>query len=1063
MDSYILNKELLSPKERKELNALKDVFDVPTIEKAIIKVRERLEKVLNEETEYFKVTVFFKPKKYDNGQMVFRPLHTASLIDQIAMIAMLQVLVYDVGENGKLIPSELSRMLPSNFYGNRISFDGNQLFRPWQEQYQEYTTKANEMLYNYCETSEYRYEVSLDLENFFPSINPQVLYNFISTHLPLKWKSVDGVTIRTILKKLLIFKLCELNKKELGWYLKTDLTKYGKSADNFDYAKGMPQGLPHTYFMANIFMLLVRDKYAEVFPGEMLFYVDDSVIFTNGMHGHLDNIAFELAIKELNQSIKAEELHILKDGSKINGNIFPLDYCYRDENYGVIVHNANTKSVFAPIHDAKENSGEMYLKGLSRETSNIGFDIFTTFSDEEAGMVLSRTEAILDAIQKELRRIEKNDPNQKVYSDKLLRYKKFFAYRKTVLKYRNTGNVEELKNTIIEDISLRNNLDKIRIFFEKYSDDILASTIQFVFKRCTDESVGVRDLIRAVKALSVSLYNDCSKHSYILKAYEPYLRGTSECYEFDLYMSLRKSVGARYHALREQSIVRKCKSFSKDIGNVCSQELFDLLKLSKVYDYSDYVRNNSSNLERMMLNAMFSYLFEYEIDDRFTFAKKSRTPIQYSELRVLSMLRNRDFSYSGFLEKYRNYTQDEFIQTADYSLLQVMDVFRTFVVCPERIDSLIVIHKYCCDTWKNGSKYLHFYTLHNQEHAVSLIRSSIQLLHAISYFKLKQIDYFILFAACYLHDISMVSLPDTSKFYTGNNEGANCIYTEFIEEFDIKDSIKAKRTLYNAYQKIDEFFEANIRSNHANDSAKEIRSFKDLDFIEPTMRELIARVSNCHGYDPADVYFEKSVGKSALVNEKFIKILLRLSDLLDMSRYRISKVIFSHNLTNLNRVSRFHWISHLITDGYSLDTKYIPVEMSEASTVGGFLKKRSIVEKLVLTVDVLMSQTTEVANAKKCNFISDSAFDSREDGKTTIRIVCDKDSTCKNQQCNFLCKWFVTKNNYLFEELGALKQYLNNIEDNFFAAEMEVKIRVVANTDIPNEVFDYLKEYVYMP
>lgn len=179
VDSYIENKELLSPQERQYLAALKDVFDKKIIGKIIKKVKKRIEQILSDEEEFFEVTVFFKPKKYDNGETIFRPLHSATLIDQIAMIAMLQVLVYDIGEGGKLIPSELGRLLPSNFYGNRISYNGFQLFKSWQEQYQEYTTKANEMLYNYCETSEYKYEVSLDLKNFFPSINPQVLYNFI--------------------------------------------------------------------------------------------------------------------------------------------------------------------------------------------------------------------------------------------------------------------------------------------------------------------------------------------------------------------------------------------------------------------------------------------------------------------------------------------------------------------------------------------------------------------------------------------------------------------------------------------------------------------------------------------------------------------------------------------------------------------------------------------------------------------------------------------------------------------------------------------------------------------
>lgn len=1064
IDSYIQNRELLSPEERETLIRLKDIFDIKTIDKVVEDVKERLIDIVEVETKYFKVNVFFKPKKYDNSNIVFRPLHTSSLIDQIAMIAMLQILVYDISDDGKLVPSELSRLIPSNFYGNRIAFNGRQLFKSWQKQYQEYTSKSNEMLYRYCETLEYKYEVSLDLENFFPSINPQILYNFLCKHLPLKLSQEDNNTYKIIFKKLLIFELEELKGAELNWYLGIKGHEYDKlnMKQKCSYAKGMPQGLPHTYFMANVFMLLIKDTYAKALPGDMLFYVDDSVIYTNGQEGELNKENFVRIIEKINQSISEYEKQLLIEHAQQEDKIFPFNYQYSTNDFGVKVHDANKKSVFSEINIAKENAGERYLHGLCRETSKVGFDMFTTFSDEEISMLRSRTQEILNAINKEINHVGLNDSSNKVYIDKLIRYKKFFAYRKTILDYKNTGTIKELKKSIIKDISIRSSEEELQAFFERYTDDILASAIEFVFKRCTEESVNTDDLIDAVNLLNRVLYSDNSKHSYILKAYEQYLENKPEYYEGDVYKSLHKSIIPQYHSIREQSYLKKYARFKGDIDNYCINnyhELYALLKLERVFIYGEYVRLNSNNLERMILNCIFSYIFGYEIDDKFTLAKMTRNPIQYSEVRILAVLRNRNFNISNFLDNYMKYVESEYLQTADYSLLQVLVIFETFVSSPERIDSLILIHKYCCDTWKNGSKYLHFYTLHNQEHAVSLIRSSIKLLHAISYFKIKQIDYFILFASCYLHDISMVTLPDISKFYMGSNEKANCIYTDFINDIDIEDSTKTKKALCDAYQNIDEFFESDIRSNHSCNSAMEIRRYHELDFIDVTMRELIAEVSNGHGYDPADIYFVKSTGNTALVNEKFIKILLRLSDLLDMSRYRISKVILDHNLDNLNKTSRFHWISHLITDGYNLDTIYMPTEqpLSEGSS---YLKKGSITEKLVLTVDVLMSQTTEVSITEKCKCIANSTLKLENDGKATVTIVCDNDKKCNNGKCNFLCKWFVAKNDYLFKELGALKRYLNSVKDNFYYSEIEVKIRAVSNTNIPNDTFDYLAEYI---
>lgn len=1064
--SYIQNKELLSREERKELYLLKDIFNLNKIKKTIKNVRVKLKKILNDENEYFEAKVFFKPKKIDDeDNNVFRPIHTTSLIEQIAMIAMLQVLVYDFDtKTGKLVPSELSRLLPSNFYGNRISFDGMHLFKPWQEQYQEYTAKANDILYTCSETLEYKYEVSLDLENFFPSISPQVIFLFITKHLPLKFQKSEEKTLHIILKKLLIFKLSKLNSTEVSWYLKSNSSTNDKKSTNLKYAKGMPQGLPHTYFMANIYMLMVQQIYKTFFPGQMLFYVDDSVIFTNGTEGEINFEAFTDYVDNINKSISANECELLENGNKDNW-ILPQDYCYEKNDYGVKVHPAGSKSVFSLVPHAKKQSGELYLKSLSRETSNMGFDISTVFSDAEVKMILNRTNTILDAINQEIKQINKNDLIKNVYYDKLLRYKKFFSYRKTLLDYKNTGNIQELKKRVLFDINLRNCNDKLKIFYEKYTDDILAANIQFVFKRCVEASIDTRDLIKAVKQLNTQIYGGNELHSYILQSYRPYLEKKPEFWSVDPYYSLQNCIAAKFSYLRVQSEEMKRKWFDEKFRTLClnnCRDLFVMLELKSFFEQSAYVRNSTSNIERMVINAIFSFLFEYNINDSVTLAKKSRTPIQYSEIRVLAALRNHTFSTIDFLDKFEVFTQDEYWETCDYCLLQVLDAFKTFARSPKRIDDLILIHKYCCDTWKNGSKYLHFYTLHNQEHAVALIKSSIQLLHAISYFKIKQIDYFVLFAACYLHDISMVTLPDSRKFFATNNENVNCIYTEFVDGYsDCQyDSTKSKKLLCETYHKIDDFFENDIRNHHANDSAKEIRKFHELDFIDPTMRELIAKVSNGHGYDSADIYYVKSVGRTSLVNEKFITILLRLSDLLDMSRYRISKVILNHNLQNLTPISRFHWISHLLTDGYALETVYEISKSDSSKNTGGFLSNGSITEKIKFTVDVLMCQTTQVVKEEKCKFIAKSEFIHKDDELPVILTNCDKDSVCGNKKCNFMCKWFVVKNHYLFQEMSALKEYLANVQDNFFAPEISVCIRSVSSTGIPNDIFDYLRDYV---
>lgn len=1050
VNSYIQEKDLLDKEDTKLLAALGDVFDRTVMERTVKRVQRRLKTILDDSADYFEVTVYFKPKKYKNGQDIFRPIHTAKLIDQIAIISMLQILVYNQNEKGELIPSELSRLIPSNFFGNRISYNGRELFKRWQTQYQQYTAKANDILYKAGETKQYRYEVTLDLKNFFPSVHPQMLYNYIMEKIPLTWKNDKVIPI--LLRKLLIFRLCELKDVEREWYLQAEPVE----ASSCSYAKGLPQGLPHTYFFANLLMTMIADEYERVFPGEAVFYVDDSVIFTNGKNNKLDHELFYEMIQELNKNIQRSEKELLERGRGSEELSLPQDFCYQEPGcFGIQVHRperqsgSDSKSYFSEIIEATKNNAERYIHGLSRETSNISLDIRTAFSDDEAKMMKSRVEAIFSLVESEIKRVQ-NKPDERVYLRKLIRYKKFFSYRKNILYYRASGDISEQREQLLKDIALREQEDK-KEFYEKYTDDTLASVIPFVLKRCIDEDDEIGRLADAINELMTVLYGECTEHAYIRAACQPYLDGTGEYGPVDPYRTLRRLLRERYHVLLLQAQEKRWEKFPL-LCDKTAKEMFEMLGLDWLYAWAKRMPGNVEALSRMLVNGLFSYLFEFEMDDQFVFAKHSKEPIQYAEVRILAALRNTDFSLQRFWQDYGEYIQDDYRRTVDYSLLQVLEAYKVFVCDPCRIDQLIQIHKYCCDTWKNGSKYLHFYTLHNQEHAVMLIRLCIRWLHAVSFFELKKIDYFILFAACYLHDISMVTLPEPEKFYAGTDTEADEIFTGIFNKFNLDAGIRAtKKDLYETYQRIDNFFEQKARGSHAKDSANEIRKFSELSFLEPAMRENIAQVSEAHCYDVEDVYLEKPAGEGK-INMRLIKILLRLSDLLDMSRYRISKVVLDHNLTSLNEVSRFHWISHLITDKCSIDTQYILKNKRK------FGSKR-IEEKLTLTVDVLMLQTT-ATKADHCKHISGITLEAKPGGKTKVVVQCAQGKSCDGRKCNFLCKWFVRKNNYLVTELAALKEYLTSIRENFYTADIDMCIQVVENKNLSNEIFDYLKKYV---
>lgn len=1057
VESYIQNPELLSTSDINKLNNLRDPFINNS--KYIKKIRERINDVLCNNDGYFKVDVYFKPKKYNEEEtkVIFRPLHTASLIDQIAMVAMLQVLVYDIDEGNKLVASQLSRLIPSNFYGNRISYDGEKLFKPWQEQYHKYISDSNDAMYKNSKDNKYKYEVTLDLINFFPSINPCALINFIEKNRPVDLNESEIKTFEKIVKKLTFFKLGELTDCESKWY-------YPNCKGKIKYVKGIPQGLPHSYFLGNIFMILIKDEYEKIFPGDMFFYVDDSVIFTNDIGVKDNEESFNDSIKTLNMELK--KLNTVESNFDLPED-YDFDASSTSTDYLIEVHSFGDKTSYYKIEEAIKNSGELYLHSLSRETSNLGFDIYSSYTSDELETLCNKTKTILEIVNEELEKISNNDNNisfstevkKQQYKDKLSRYKKFFSYRNQILNFiiQKDDNylIKEVKKIFREIDSQTLPHNKKLIFFKYYNEDIFLALIDYALKKKYVNTSDFNFILKELEKINGFLYGDESEKSYLNKLYSKNKYG--KIFECIRYNTICDKVTYVFKANWKNLLEHKSDIIKNFIDkNTTTEKIFKLLKCNYMKTYYNYVAANTNELVRMIYNTVISFLLNYEISDSSMLVKRTNEPIQYSEVRILMYLRNKDFRLETFKDTYDSFINAEYQYPIDYNLIQILNDFKLFVRDSSWIDNLILIHKYCSDTWKNGSKYLYFYTLHNQEHAVALIKNSIEIIHKISYFNIKPFDYYILFAACYLHDISMVSFPSMEKFYELKNSDTNKIYTDFISDLDISDVKKTKKDLCDCYKEIDSYFEADIRRNHAKDSANDIRRYPELRFLSDSDRELIARISESHGYNALDIYWTKSKAKDELANEKMVSILLRLSDLLDISRYRISKIILSHNLKNLNYVSRFHWLSHLVTEGYSLKTEYTRNKNSEIDNYSKtFLKKDSITEKLVLTINVLMSQNTST-NQKKCKYVSQVT--NEDDGTVVYKL--DSEKTCNSMKCGFLCKWFTIKNDYLIQELAILKKYLNSVVDNYFNFDVLIKVKPVKKTIITNEEFDYLKEYL---
>lgn len=96
--------------------------------------------------------------------------------------------------------------------------------------------------------------------------------------------------------KLLVCKISNLDSHTSQIY-------YGSipESEQIPFGLGIPQGLPQSYFLGNICMIEISKIFEKYFQGKSLYYVDDSVIFSNDIK---DSEDFRDKLKKINEDIQ---------------------------------------------------------------------------------------------------------------------------------------------------------------------------------------------------------------------------------------------------------------------------------------------------------------------------------------------------------------------------------------------------------------------------------------------------------------------------------------------------------------------------------------------------------------------------------------------------------------------------------------------------------------------------------------------------------------------------------------------------------------------------------------
>ena len=1082
MESYVFDKGLLDVEDLRLYYALADKHNVELIENVIERCKEKLKWIFADKANLFEVKVFFKLKNYDPDEkkLNFRPMHTAKLVDLICMVSIMNCLMFDDDlDTGKRNLSDLSKLLPHNFYGNIPCTDVQFLFHKWQTKYKEYTGEVIGHCRVYQQNHSYQTEVSLDIKNFFPTISPKMLYDYIVSKLSKTYED-DKDTLRTAVAKLLYFVLKKENVefwKEYYYPDGTDLT------DSKIYMGcGIPQGLPQSYFFGNLCMieiksLLMKDEF---FNGDAYFYVDDSVIY---IQTKLNDYSFKAKIISLNESLaqwcdKAEQKK--SDIYDYIGSDY-LDF-QKKIIYKIKFHEGG-KSIFTHIDEADNQYGP--IANITRETS-MHSKLAYNLDEIDDQVSLKKLEALDKVISKEISELtkKKNDGSENNGETidsrlKLLRrFKKFFLYRNRLLKIREAGglNTEMLADFRERFLSKASNAED---FFEQFDEDIFQSEYRLLIQKLGKKEAD--DIKNDIIAFENEVLVGCGvategKSNYLFYTKDVEASFLMKPLSQDIYASLVRWARENFCGLKSMDPNKQMDKFrdflSQEDKDMDLHHIFGMQKVGfEGKPFTLFVMKASAEFQRRILNVYFSEIMDVVPSDALAFTKMNARRFRYAELRILAYLRNHNFDLEQF-EEFIEHINDKDVSNQmgiDMGLLEVLNVFIRNVRNPEWVDALIRTHRLTKGLWYNGSKFLNSYTLHNEEHAVTLITKSLELINRIDYFVLKDIDFYILFLACYLHDISMVIHPDLGRLSSENGKNMALISSLMeqmkneVAKFGIIDTGDKKNSRYKdagkflitVFNRVYGYFEALVRDNHAKDSAKFIRDSSNtlLNYLEPTLLSFVAKVSESHGYDVMDVYGLKSRAKDDTISLKYLMILIRLADLLDVANDRVNYHLLRQNLKNLSLTSKFHWISHLVTDKIELNTHYVT---DEKAGIG----EKPITEEINLVLHLNFKQMTVAGKKRKC----EGCQLERKEGEDclTIRILDGNHSLeeCTEKECMVLCCWMMQKHDWLIKELIALNDYLYTVNNSLFTTKIKFIIRYRDEMRLDADMFDSVQEII---
>lgn len=847
----------------------------------------------------------------------------------------------------------------------------------------------------------------------------------------------------------------------------------------------------------------------ELMDSDSYFYVDDSVVFAK----NIDPDLFGKLIERLNKVTEDPEEWVVFPVLGQKQLLQAKSICYN------IQFHSSGKSTICDIKDSFKGMDGLFL--VQRPVSMGGW-IKGNIDEVDDNVALKKLTALQKVVDNEIKKIlsKKRRLGNNTYGEERLkwlkRYNRYFLFRQRRLQILLNGRYDgKLKNVFFDNFKIREVLNDelsdvlIEDIFEAFEEGIFKSEFELILRDMPQKEK--IEFCQAIQRYDIAL------SKYNCKIEKPakflyYYRISSMLCDADIttvggYDSLSRVVRRTCPFRNSERFIEAIKHTSYVSDDVW--KLFPFLdfitrvlvpdspssNLSiKFPSWCEFIFRNSDDFKRKILNSCFSYACNIQSGDNLSILRTDIKPIKYFELRTIAMLRNYHLRICDFFEFVRNLDLTDLNEKMDIDLgiLEGLGIYRQKIHDPEKIDRLIQTHRLVKSLWHNGSKFLNAYTLHNHEHAINLVKNVIRLVNNVDFLNLKSNDYFLLFNACYLHDISMVIHPDIASFNDSSIKSEQIIskwlkrvlvFNEKIDRayrsdrFEMSEINQIRKemglSLIEVFQDVFDFFEDRVRTPHAHESARFIRHWQDdmLSFLSEPEIDTIATISDSHGWDIKDIYEMKSSAKEELVSLKYMMILIRLADLLDLASDRIDYFLLKQNRSQMNLVSRYHWISHLITERYELDVDYVAVNdktltdqpIREQICLDIFLNAE-ILANMEVHKDRCRGFQAELTKHQKHKIpMENTDYECIEFKVGKGDDFCNSDMCIQNgdsRSCPFLCLWLSDRHWWLFSELGKLKHYLDSVNSRLIKSDISVRFFYNNKHQLDPEFFDDVKNHL---